>query len=75
MLLAGISIYFILKILAISICVLAIIWSYLKFVGANESADSVDKAGGKLLDIFGIIIKYVFYAIVILIIIVIANIF
>ena len=74
MIIAGISIYFVLKILAIGIGICAIIWTYLKFVGANESADNVEKFGGKLLDIFGTIIKYIFYAIVVLIIIIIANI-
>ncbi len=74
MIIAGISIYLVLKILAIVIGICAIIWAYLKFVGANESADNVEKFGGKLLDIFGSIIKYIFYAIVVLIIIIIANI-
>ncbi len=73
MIVGGIALYSILKILAVGIGVCAIIWYYLKFVSADDAADKVENFGGKLLDIFGLIIKYLFYAIVFLVILIIVN--
>ena len=70
--LAGIVLYFILKILGIGLAICCFVWGILKFVGAEKEADSVENIGGKILDIFGAIIKYLFFAIVALIIYIIA---
>ena len=61
----------ILLVLAIVILVMAAFWYYLKFLKVDDLADSVEKSGGKILDIFG---KILFYSIVVIIFIVIANI-
>ena len=66
--LAGIALYFILKVLGIVFGICCFIWGFLKFIGANEEADSVENFAGKIANIFGIIIKYLFFAIVALII-------
>ena len=61
----------ILLVLAIVILVMAAFWYYLKFLKADDLADTVEKSGGKIVDIFG---KILFYSIAVLILIVIANI-
>ena len=68
----GLAVYLILKILGIALAVCTFIWIYLKFVEADELADTVESFGNKLLEIFGAIIKYLFYAIIILILYIIA---
>jgi hypothetical protein len=65
---AGIALYFILKVLGIILGICCFIWGFLKFIGAEKEADHVEDFGGKILDIFGAIIKYLFFAIVALII-------
>ena len=65
--LAGIALYFILKVLGIILGICCFIWVFLKFIGAEKEADHVENFGGKILDIFGAIIKYLFFAIVALI--------
>ena len=70
--LAGIALYFILKVLGIILGICCFIWGFLKFIGADKEADSVENFGGKILDIFEVIIKYLFYSIVALIIYLIA---
>ena len=66
--LAGLTLQLIFKILAWILGVCAIVWGILKFLGASEEADAVESLGNKILNIFEFIIKYLFYAIVILII-------
>ena len=61
----------VLVVLAIVILVMAAFWYYLKFLKVDDLADSVEKSGGKIVDIFG---KILFYSIAVLILIVIANI-
>ena len=61
----------VLLVLAIVILVMAAFWYYLKFLKADDLADTVEKSGGKIVDIFG---KILFYSIAVLILIVIANI-
>ena len=61
----------VLLVLAIVILVMAAFWYYLKFLKVDDLADSVEESGGKILDIFG---KILFYSIVVIIFIVIANI-
>ena len=61
----------VLLVLAIVILVMAAFWYYLKFLKADDLADTVEKSGGKIVDIFG---KILFYSITVLILIVIANI-
>ena len=72
MMIAGLALYFILKTLGIIFGICCFVWCFLKFAGADKEADSVENFGGKILDIFGVIIKYLFYAIVALIIYIIA---
>jgi hypothetical protein len=64
---AGIALYFIIKALAIIFAICCFVWAFLKFFEANEEADSVENFGGKILDIFGAIIKYTFFIIIALI--------
>ena len=66
--LAGIALYFILKVLGIVFGICCFIWGFLKFIGANEEADSIESFAGKIMNIFGFIIKFLFFAIVALII-------
>ena len=66
--LAGIALYFILKVLGIILGICCFIWGFLKFIGAEKEADHVEDFGGKILGIFEAIIKYLFFAIVALII-------
>ena len=61
----------VLLVLAIVILVMAAFWYYLKFLKVDDLADTVEKSGGKIVDIFG---KILFYSIAVLILIVIANI-
>ena len=61
----------VLLVLAIVILVMAAFWYYLKFLKADDLADTVEKSGGKIVDIFG---KILFYSIAVSILIVIANI-
>ena len=61
----------VLLVLAIVILVMAAFWYYLKFLKADDLADTVEKSGGQIVDIFG---KILFYSIAVLILIVIANI-
>lgn len=70
--LAGFTLYFILKILGIIFGISCFVWGFLKFIGANKEADDVENFGGKILDIVGFIIKYLFFAIVALLIYVIS---
>jgi len=70
--LAGIALYFILKVLGIILGICCFVWGFLKFIGAEKEADNVENIGGKKLDIYGFIIKYLFFAIVALIIYIIA---
>ena len=46
--LAGIALYFILKILGIGLAICCFVWGILKFVGAEKEADSVENIGGKI---------------------------
>ena len=71
--LAGIALYFVLKVLGIILGICCFIWGFLKFVGANDEADAVENFGGKIVDIFGIIIKYLFFIILALIIYIFAS--
>ena len=70
--LAGIALYFILKALGIIFGICCFVWVFLKLISAEKEADHVEDFGGKILDIFGAIIKYLFFAIVALIIYIIA---
>ena len=65
---AGIALYFILKVLGIIFGICCFVWCFFKLVGADKEADDVEDFGGKIVDIFGVIIKYRFFAIVALII-------
>ncbi|MDA9752332.1 hypothetical protein N9V07_03230 [Candidatus Pelagibacter sp.] len=65
---AGIALYFILKVLGIIFGICCFVWCFFKLVGADKEADDVEDFGGKIVDIFGVIIKYLFFAIVALII-------
>ena len=42
----------VLLVLAIVILVMAAFWYYLKFLKADDLADTVEKSGGKIVDIF-----------------------
>lgn len=66
--LAGIALYFILKVLGIIFGICCFVWVFLKLISADKEADYVEDFGGKIADIFGVIIKYLFFAIVALII-------
>jgi len=70
--LAGIALYFILKALGIILGICCFVWVFLKLISADKEADSLENIAGKILDIFGFIIKYLFFAIVALIIYIIA---
>ena len=65
---AGIALYFILKVLGIIFGICCFVWCFFKLVGADKEADDIEDFGGKIVDIFGVIIKYLFFAIVALII-------
>ena len=70
----ALTVFFILKVLGIILGVGAFIWGFLKFFGEEKTADVIDDAGGKIIDnIIEPIIKYSFYAIVIIIIYVVAT--
>lgn len=70
--LAGFTLYFILKTLGIIFGICCFVWSFLKFIGADAEADDVENFGGKILDIIEFMIKYLFFAIVALLIYVIS---
>ena len=70
--LAGIALYFIIKVLGVILGICCFVWVFLKLISADKEADSIENIAGKILDIFGFIIKYLFFAIVALIIYIIA---
>ena len=70
--LAGIALYFIIKVLGVILGICCFVWVFLKLISADKEADSLENIAGKILDIFGFIIKYLFFAIVALIIYIIA---
>ena len=54
---AGIALYFILKVLGIIFGICCFVWCFFKLVGADKEADDVEDFGGKIVDIFGVIIR------------------
>ena len=71
MIIFGLSIFFILKALAILVLILGAVVLYLRYLKEDDAADAVEKTGGKILDITG---DTVIYIIIIVSLIIIANI-
>ena len=71
MIIFGLSIFLILKAVAILILILGAVVLYLRYLKEDDAADAVEKTGGKILDITG---DTVIYIIIIVFLIIIANI-
>ena len=71
MIIFGLSIFFILKAVAILVLILGAVVLYLRYLKEDDAADTVEKTGGKILDITG---NTVIYIIIIVFLIIIANI-
>ena len=71
MIIFGLSIFLILKAVAILILILGAVVLYLRYLKEDDAADAVEKTGGKILDITG---DTVIYIIMIVSLIIIANI-
>ena len=71
MIIFGLSIFFILKALAILVLILGAVVLYLRYLKEDDAADAVEKTGGKILEITG---DTVIYIIIIVFLIIIANI-